>query len=330
MTAQRRGVAGHDRAPQGDRRHPWRATGARSPSRSCRNRRRARGMPDSERLDLRRGDRGPARQATPGRRLPLPGRPALRRGRRDPRRHRGRGAQGRVRRHPKRAAGSLDGPAREHHNEPRRRQTSRQNATGMTTSTRPRRGPCADRSLPRHARRWRGCTRPARAAAERDGILDVAYRPSTPRSARCCSPRPKAGLVRVAYAARTTTACWRRSRRRSARASCAPRSGWTQAARQLDEYFAGTRTRFDLPLDFRALARIPPRRARPPGRDRLRAHRKLRAGRAARRQPAGGAGGRLGVRHQSAPRRRALPPGRALRRHGRRTTSAARRPSAPC
>ena len=54
------------------------------------------------------------------------------------------------------------------------------------------------------------------------------------------------GLVRVAYEARTTTRCWRRSPARiSPRILLAP-ARLDDVARQLDEYFAGGGDRFDL------------------------------------------------------------------------------------
>ena len=88
-------------------------------------------------------------------------------------------------------------------------------------------------------------------AAQRDGLLDLAYRTfDTPVGALLLAATEQ-GLVRVAYAredhdavlARLADAVSPRILRAPARLD--------PAVRQLDEYFAGGRQTFDLPLDFR-------------------------------------------------------------------------------
>jgi methylated-DNA-[protein]-cysteine S-methyltransferase len=92
------------------------------------------------------------------------------------------------------------------------------------------------------------------ADAEREGILDIAYRTvDTPVGSLLLAATP-AGLVRVAYesagheAALTTLA-----ERVSPRILHAP-GRLDPVARQLDEYFAGSRRSFDVPLDLRLAA----------------------------------------------------------------------------
>ncbi|MFI9404814.1 methylated-DNA--[protein]-cysteine S-methyltransferase [Nocardia sp. NPDC052316] len=87
--------------------------------------------------------------------------------------------------------------------------------------------------------------------AQSAGLLDVAYRTvDTPVGTLLLAATP-AGLVRVAYpnedhdAVLTTLA-----ERVSPRVLAAP-ARLATAAREIDEYFAGARTHFDLPLDLR-------------------------------------------------------------------------------
>jgi methylated-DNA-[protein]-cysteine S-methyltransferase len=87
------------------------------------------------------------------------------------------------------------------------------------------------------------------AAAERDGILDVAYRTvDTPVGALLLAATP-AGLVRVAYGS-PDEALSSLAEKVSPRILRAP-ARLDPVARQLDEYFAGTRRRFEVPLDLR-------------------------------------------------------------------------------
>jgi len=65
------------------------------------------------------------------------------------------------------------------------------------------------------------------ADSQRDGILDVAYRIVDSPVGPLLLAATEQGLVRVAYAARTTTLSSRLSRTRSARASFMPRPAWT-------------------------------------------------------------------------------------------------------
>jgi methylated-DNA-[protein]-cysteine S-methyltransferase len=88
-------------------------------------------------------------------------------------------------------------------------------------------------------------------AAAGEGILDVAYRTlETPVGALLLAAT-EAGLVRVAFASedheRVLEAL---AAKISPRILLAP-ARLSEAARQVDEYFAGTRTHFELPLDFR-------------------------------------------------------------------------------
>ncbi len=63
------------------------------------------------------------------------------------------------------------------------------------------------------------------------------------------------GLVRVAYEREGLDAVLGQpGRTRSAPGSCGPPGGSTRLARQLEEYFTGRRTNFDLPLDLRLSA----------------------------------------------------------------------------
>jgi len=89
------------------------------------------------------------------------------------------------------------------------------------------------------------------ADAEREGILDIAYRTvDTPVGSLLLAATP-AGLVRVAYdSAGHEDALATLAARVSPRILQAP-ARLDPVARQLDEYFAGTRRSFDVPLDLR-------------------------------------------------------------------------------
>lgn len=88
-------------------------------------------------------------------------------------------------------------------------------------------------------------------AAGAAGLLDVAYRTlDTPVGALLLAATPK-GLVRIAFRVEGHDAVLERlAREISPRILRAP-ARLDRAARELDEYFAGKRRRFDLPLDLR-------------------------------------------------------------------------------
>ena len=92
------------------------------------------------------------------------------------------------------------------------------------------------------------------AAAERDGVLDVAYRAIDSPVGPLLLAATEAGLVRVAFASEDHDAVLQSlADRISPRVLRAP--GRLEApARELGEYFAGQRRDFDLPLDWRLSA----------------------------------------------------------------------------
>lgn len=88
-------------------------------------------------------------------------------------------------------------------------------------------------------------------AAERERLLDVAYRTVPTPVGELLLAATELGLVRVAYAEQDHEGTLR-----DLGARVSPRILHTPgrldaAARQLDEYFDGTRMRFELPLDLR-------------------------------------------------------------------------------
>ena len=92
------------------------------------------------------------------------------------------------------------------------------------------------------------------AAAQRDGILDVAYRTIDSPVGPLLLAATEAGLVRIAYASEDHDAVLQSlADRISPRVLNAP-GRLDAAARELDEYFAGQRRGFDLPLDWQLSA----------------------------------------------------------------------------
>jgi methylated-DNA-[protein]-cysteine S-methyltransferase len=92
------------------------------------------------------------------------------------------------------------------------------------------------------------------AAAERDGILDVAYRIVDSPVGSLLVAATELGLVRVAYASENhDTVLQTLADRVSPRILLAP-ARLDTVARELDEYFAGDRRGFDVPLDWRLSA----------------------------------------------------------------------------
>jgi methylated-DNA-[protein]-cysteine S-methyltransferase len=89
------------------------------------------------------------------------------------------------------------------------------------------------------------------AQAQRDGLLDVAYRTVATPLGELLLAATGQGLIRVAYAREGHDAVLARlAETVSPRILRAP-GRLDQASRQLEEYFAGRRTAFDLPLDLR-------------------------------------------------------------------------------
>jgi methylated-DNA-[protein]-cysteine S-methyltransferase len=91
-------------------------------------------------------------------------------------------------------------------------------------------------------------------AAQRDGILDVAYRIVDSPVGPLLLAATEAGLVRIAYASEDhDTVLQALADRISPRVLNAP-ARLDAAARELGEYFAGQRRSFGLPLDWRLTA----------------------------------------------------------------------------
>ncbi|WP_314174076.1 methylated-DNA--[protein]-cysteine S-methyltransferase [Streptomyces winkii] len=87
--------------------------------------------------------------------------------------------------------------------------------------------------------------------AQRDGLLDVAYRTLETPVGSLLLAATEAGLVRVAYDVQDHAAVLTDlAERVSPRVLRAP-GRLAQAARQIEEYFEGRRTSFELPLDLR-------------------------------------------------------------------------------
>lgn len=92
------------------------------------------------------------------------------------------------------------------------------------------------------------------AAAQADGLLDVAYRTVDSPLGTLLLAATERGLVRVAYAREDhDTVLAALAERVSCRVLHAP-ARTDPAARELDEYFGGRRETFDLPLDLQLAA----------------------------------------------------------------------------
>jgi len=92
------------------------------------------------------------------------------------------------------------------------------------------------------------------AQAQRDGILDVAYRVIDSPVGPLLLAATEQGLIRVAYAREDHDAVLQAlADKVSPRILSAP-SRLDETARELDEYFTGRRHDFDLPLDWRLSA----------------------------------------------------------------------------
>jgi methylated-DNA-[protein]-cysteine S-methyltransferase len=103
--------------------------------------------------------------------------------------------------------------------------------------------PEADRLTALHAR--------LAAAAERDGVLDVAYRTIDSPVGQLLIASTEQGLVRVAYESEGHDRVLQSLADRISPRVLAAKDRMDLAARELDEYFAGRRRSFDLPLDWR-------------------------------------------------------------------------------
>jgi methylated-DNA-[protein]-cysteine S-methyltransferase len=89
------------------------------------------------------------------------------------------------------------------------------------------------------------------AAAERHGVLDVAYRTIETPVGKLLIAATEQGLVRVAYESENHELVLQALADRISPRVLAAADRMDLAARELDEYFAGRRRSFDLPLDWR-------------------------------------------------------------------------------
>ena len=88
------------------------------------------------------------------------------------------------------------------------------------------------------------------AAAERDSMLDIAYRTIDSPVGPLLRAATGRGLIRVAYAAEDHDAVLQNLADRISPRILAEPSRLDAAARELAEYFAGARRAFDVPLDW--------------------------------------------------------------------------------
>jgi methylated-DNA-[protein]-cysteine S-methyltransferase len=111
-----------------------------------------------------------------------------------------------------------------------------------------------ERAFPAEANDLRALHAKLAAAAQRDGILDIAYTTIDSPVGPLLLAATDAGLIRVAYASQDHDAVLQAlADRVSARILSAP-ARLAAPARELDEYFAGRRQAFDLALDWRLSA----------------------------------------------------------------------------
>lgn len=91
--------------------------------------------------------------------------------------------------------------------------------------------------------------------ADAEGLIDVALERHDSPLGTILVGATEAGIVRIGLPAEGEEEVFEElARRVSARVLVAPREAATRARRQLDEYFAGTRRAFDVPLDWRLTA----------------------------------------------------------------------------
>lgn len=92
------------------------------------------------------------------------------------------------------------------------------------------------------------------ADADRDGVLDIAYRVIDSPVGPLLIAATDLGLVRVAYASEGHDSVLQALADKVSPRILQAGGRLDRTARQLDEYFAGTRRAFDLPLDWRLSA----------------------------------------------------------------------------
>ena len=304
---ERRGLAGDDRPPQGDRRHPGRRPARRSRSPSSRRPRRRPADPTT--ATPTSSPRSPRCRRSSARPSPTTTSAGL----------------------PYAEIAELLGGSAD--------AARRAAADGIAALRRTHRGANPDErarltcaAFPvEQSDAWTGCD--ARLAAGRRGRRHprrrLPHRRHPGRAAAAGRHRQRPGPGRVRRA-RATTRCCRRWPTGSARGCCAPRPGSTRSPGSSTSTSPAARHAFDVPLDWRLSTGF-----------RATVLHHLRdiaygttasyaAVAAAGRQPEGGPRGGHRLRDQPAAGRRALPPGGALATARSAATSAASRPSAPC
>ncbi len=152
-----------------------------------------------------------------------------------------------------------------------------------------------------------------------EGLLDVAYA-NVRLALRAAAPRRHAARPGPGQPARPTTPRrrWRTWRRGSRRGCSRPRRGFDEARRELDLYFEGKLTEFDLPLDWQLTNGFRRQGAAGDRPHPLRPDPQLHRDRPQRRQRARRPRRRHRLRLQPDPDRRPLPPRPAQRRRPRR------------